>query len=157
MDEDDIRIRNALRRAVAAEVSFRNDLAHADWEVGWVTAETNEPVPAAAHKIKSQDGVPLLSNLGIGTNDIISHINELQRIKQMTRAFGGICRKMQRKVPVKVAYMLEVLPAGPAGGTIVRFAPEWEALARAKDAESLRRLKDPTREQEEASQAESGK
>lgn len=148
LDETDLRIRNALRRAVNDEVSYRNDLAHADWSVGWVDMDTDEPVPPAAHKIKSQDGVPRFSNLGITTSDVIGHINELLRLRQLVHTFGGVCRLRQRHFPVRVAHILEVVPADPAGGTIVQFWPEAEALGRALDEESVSKLEKSRSEEE---------
>jgi len=37
---DEISIRNVLRRRLEHHTSFRNDLAHAEWSLGWENAET---------------------------------------------------------------------------------------------------------------------
>ncbi|MFF0709320.1 MULTISPECIES: hypothetical protein [Gordonia] len=60
LDADEQRILNALRRDVADQVAFRNDLLHSEWSVGWVDNETGEPVAASALRIKTVEKVPSL-------------------------------------------------------------------------------------------------
>jgi hypothetical protein len=72
LDEAEIAVRNALRRNVDDHVSFRNDLVHADWIIGWENAETSEPIPDTAYKVKTKAGVPTFSDLEITPNRMTS-------------------------------------------------------------------------------------
>jgi hypothetical protein len=51
-------IRKALQAIVQHYIRLRNDIAHADWAVGWEVADTGELVPPAASKFKlAKDGI----------------------------------------------------------------------------------------------------
>ncbi|GKT33850.1 hypothetical protein ADUPG1_007539, partial [Aduncisulcus paluster] len=117
--EAEIAVRNTLRRKVQEHVSFRNDLVHADWSIGWVNDDTDEDLPASAHKIKTKDGVPTMSELGITTNEIISRINDLQGLYRQVNVFGTACRARQRGEG-RVSDVLEAVPASAGGGTVHR-------------------------------------
>jgi hypothetical protein len=119
LDEAEIAVRNALRRNVDDHVSFRNDLVHADWIIGWENAETSEPIPDTAYKVKTKAGVPTFSDLEITPNDIIDRINDLQRLYRLVQTFGTACRSRQRG-DGRVSDVLEAVPASPSGGTVVR-------------------------------------
>ncbi|WP_197373471.1 hypothetical protein [Mycolicibacterium baixiangningiae] len=119
LDEAELAVRNALRRRVEEHVTFRNDIVHADWSIGWTVADTDEPVPSAAYKIKNKSGVPTMGSLDISTNDIVDQINELQSLYDLVMAFGNTCRKRQLGQG-RVSDVLEVVPASPTGGTAVR-------------------------------------
>ncbi|TFD49386.1 hypothetical protein E3T55_11480 [Cryobacterium frigoriphilum] len=114
LDETGGRIRNALKREVTHNISFRNDLAHADWSLGWVNADTNEPLPSAAYKIKSDEGVPRLTQLDLGTNDVIRQINRLNPLRTVLAAFAGTCRGIQRGESTSVADVLELHRSHPS-------------------------------------------
>ncbi len=36
LDENEVQVRNQLQRDVKRHISFRNDMVHADWFIGWV-------------------------------------------------------------------------------------------------------------------------
>lgn len=91
----EVSIRNALRREWETQTSFRNDLAHAEWAVGWEDAETGEPVPPGSTRIKNVDGVPTLTNLSIDTNVIIGEINRLIPLVRKIQRFAWACRDRQ--------------------------------------------------------------
>lgn len=94
-DESDKAMRGDLRRRVAKHIQFRNDLAHSDWEVRWMYADTEEPVPPAAYKMRSVDGIPQLQRLDINTNEIVRNINDLQELSGLIRAFTLMTRWRQ--------------------------------------------------------------
>lgn len=94
LNGSDLKIRNALRANWTDHTAFRNDLAHAEWNVGWETMD-GKPVPPSAMRIKVRDGLPTLTNLAIDTNDIIHRINDLQRTNDLLRAFSGACQERQ--------------------------------------------------------------
>nr|WP_122975204.1 hypothetical protein [Mycolicibacterium komanii]CRL70331.1 hypothetical protein CPGR_01943 [Mycolicibacterium komanii] len=119
LDEAEIAVKNALRKSVNAHVSYRNDIAHADWSIGWEVADTSERVPDTAYKIKTKAGVPTMSDLGLSTGGIIAQINDLQQLKTLVRSFGAACRSRQRG-DGRVSDVLEAIPASPSGGTLVR-------------------------------------
>ncbi|MEU1954967.1 hypothetical protein [Nocardia rhamnosiphila] len=125
LDEPDTRIRNALKRQVQAKVSFRNDLAHADWSVGWRRVGTDELVPHSVRKIKTHDGVPRLSDLGLTANDIGCQIKELRELSRDVSLFGEVCRFRQRRIQAHVSDILELMPLSPAGGVRVDLRDEW--------------------------------
>lgn len=88
-------VRNVLRREWQAQTSFRNDLAHAEWAVGWEDAETGKPVPPGSTRIKNVDGVPTLTNLSIDTSVIIGEINSLIPLVRQIQRFAWACRDRQ--------------------------------------------------------------
>lgn len=90
----EIKVRNTLRATWTGHTTFRNDLAHAEWNVGWETMD-GEPVPPSAVRVKMRDGLPTLSNLAVDTNDIIEKINDLVVVNAVLREFGNSCRKRQ--------------------------------------------------------------
>ena len=85
-----------LRKGVAEHISFRNDVAHSDWELGWSVDETNEPVPPEAYKIKTIDGVPRLQALSLTTNQTIRQISGLQILNSELVKFTFDVRGRQR-------------------------------------------------------------
>lgn len=113
-------VRNSLKRSVRKHVEFRNDLAHADWTIGWTRVDTSEPIPASAHKIKSRDGVPRFSNLNIQTNEIIYNINDLNKLRVYIQKFGSGCLARQRQLDQRVSDLLEPFPEADSGRTLVR-------------------------------------
>ncbi|MFD6198093.1 hypothetical protein ACFWE3_15495 [Mycobacteriaceae bacterium NPDC060252] len=119
LDECEVAVRNALRRSVENQMNFRNDLVHADWSIGWEDADTAQSLPNTARKIKTRSGVPTMGSLDVSTNDIIRQINELQRTYDLVRIFGRACRDRQLRKG-RVSDVLEVRPASPSGGVVVR-------------------------------------
>jgi hypothetical protein len=125
LDEPEKRVRNALRRSVDEHVSFRNDIVHADWAIGWVKVDTKERVPDTAHKIKTQAGVPTMTNP--------KHHNERYRrpyqrataCESTGKHVRDACRRRQRG-DGRVSDVLEAVAASPSGGTVVR-EKRWRA------------------------------
>jgi len=90
-DDTDVAIRNVLRRRVQAEIQFRNDLVHADWNIGWRDATTDDPVPPTATKIKMTGGVAEMRELDIDDAVLRAHINELQDLRWELNAYVVGC------------------------------------------------------------------
>jgi hypothetical protein len=58
LNDGDRSIRKALQTIVQHYIRLRNDIAHADWAVGWEVVDTGELIPPAASKIKlAKDGI----------------------------------------------------------------------------------------------------
>jgi hypothetical protein len=110
-DEADVAIRNQLKRAVNDHVAFRNDIAHAEWSIGWEIADTGEPVPPVAMRIKSTNGVPTVTNVDITAARIAQQINDLNRLRRLVMIFGTACRGRQQGADTRVS---DVLAAGTA-------------------------------------------
>lgn len=94
LDGGEVTVRNSLRKRVEGHIGFRNDLVHADWSVGWID-DNYQPLPNAAYKIKSRSGVPTISSLDIGTEEIMEQINDLIDLVTRIVAFGTACRQSQ--------------------------------------------------------------
>lgn len=110
-DEADVAIRNQLKRAVNDHVAFRNDVAHAEWAIGWKVADTGEPVPPVAMRIKSTNGVPTLTNVDITAARIAQQINDLNSLRRLVMVFGIACEGRQQGSDRRVS---DVLTAGTA-------------------------------------------
>ena len=95
LDADELIVRNVLRGDWEHHTAFRNDLAHAEWQVGWEYADSGEPAPPASIRIKNVGGVPTLTDMGIDTNGIIAEINLLIPLVAKVRAFADACRDKQ--------------------------------------------------------------
>lgn len=108
-DDDDLVVRATLRNRWADHTTFRNDLAHAEWQVGWETME-GEPLPPSSIRIKVRDGAPKLTNLGFDTNDIIARINDLHAVLDALRAYSRACVDRQRGRSVEFADLFEIVP-----------------------------------------------
>lgn len=103
LDESDAQIRRQLRRCVDQHIVFRNDIAHAEWSIGWENADTGEVAPPAAFRIKTMGGVPQISNVAITANGIATRINELNRLRRSVMLYGTVCRSRQRGDTVRVS------------------------------------------------------
>ncbi|GIG26905.1 hypothetical protein Cde04nite_31490 [Cellulomonas denverensis] len=112
LDADEAAIRNQLRRRVNEHLAFRNDLAHAEWSIGWQDADTGERLPPAALRIKSSEGVPRLQDVGISSQVIGSHIDEVNQLRRLVMVFGRCCRARQRGHDVRLFDLLAVGPEG---------------------------------------------
>ncbi|WHU49678.1 hypothetical protein QNM97_12180 [Gordonia sp. L191] len=129
LDDDEQRMLKALRRDVADQVAFRNDLLHAEWSVGWVDEDTGEPVAASALRIKTVDKVPRSTDLGITASDIYQAINKLQLIIRAVRTLGWSCRCMQRGLPDRVRDCLELNDVGnQVRVDVVKHPEHWADL-----------------------------
>jgi hypothetical protein len=51
LDDEDCKIRDVMNMTIQRLAERRNEIAHADWSIGWVENETNKVVPPVAHKI----------------------------------------------------------------------------------------------------------
>ncbi|MBH0110987.1 hypothetical protein I6E81_12490 [Salinibacterium sp. NG22] len=111
LDERGKAIRRTLRNSVSAQISFRNDIAHADWSLGWEIVDTGERVPDTAFKTKSIGGELQHVNLNMGTNTIIRNINLLQELTESVRLFGEVCRDVQCAREPKRLHELKIIPA----------------------------------------------
>lgn len=120
LNESEVLVRNSLKRSVRKHVDFRNDLAHADWSIGWMRLDTSETVPASAHRIKSREGVPQYSNLNIQTNDIIYKINDLNGLRVHVKKFGSGCLARQRNLDQRVSDLLEPVTEADSGRILVQ-------------------------------------
>jgi len=122
---DDLAVRNTLRGEWRDHTEFRNDLAHGEWSVGWESMD-GEPVPPAVMRVKMRDGLPTLTNLAVGTNDIIHRINDLTGLLEAVRAFSVTCRQRQDGAALALGEVFEIIePDGQQRRRVrVRQAPE---------------------------------
>ena len=62
LNDEDRSVRKALQTIVQYYIQLRNDIAHADWSVGWTVADTGELIQPSAHKAKvAKDGIAYIS------------------------------------------------------------------------------------------------
>ncbi|MEV6218616.1 hypothetical protein [Nocardia sp. NPDC051833] len=124
LDADDIQIRNTLRKLVVRQVEFRNQIAHADWHVGWRNADTNEAIPFQVRKTKSSGfGYPVLTDLDLTPDSICTEVCVLQELLHTVLLFGSVCRMRQRGIEASLSKVLEVVRDG---STTVRERKDWE-------------------------------
>jgi hypothetical protein len=107
LDEREIAIKRALQSWTQRHISIRNDIAHADWTIGWAVVDTNEPVPPTAAKTRMAGGRLVREQLPLDTSDIIQHINDLEHLKVATAAFGQSCDSMRTGHDNRVSELLE--------------------------------------------------
>ncbi|MDQ6526458.1 hypothetical protein RB608_22755 [Nocardioides sp. LHD-245] len=96
LEATDVAIKNRLRRETQQHISFRNDLAHAEWSIGWENAETGGAIPPSSVRIKSVDGVPRLKDMGITTSDLYRAVRYLRVHIDQVRFVARTCRDRQR-------------------------------------------------------------
>ncbi|OXR40305.1 hypothetical protein B7C42_07643 [Nocardia cerradoensis] len=124
LDRDDTQIRSTLRKLMVAQVEFRNQIAHADWHVGWRYADTKEAIPFTVRKTKSSGlGYPVLTDLDLTPASICAEVCALQELFHTVMLFGSVCRMRQRGVEAKLTEVLEVVRDGSA---TVRERENWE-------------------------------
>jgi hypothetical protein len=96
LNDPDRSIRKALQTIVQHYIQLRNDIAHADWTVGWVIADTNEVLQPTAHKIKVvRDGIEHTS-LPLTSEQLEREVGHLHQLDRMLRIWIDVCRKRQR-------------------------------------------------------------
>lgn len=132
LDEDSLAIRRQLRRRVDEHVSFRNDIAHSEWSVGWEVVDTGERIPPTAHRIKSLDGVPRLTDVGITANGIVQHINAMNHLREAVLVFGRACRARQCGSDVQISSVLALGHEASGGIPVERDSgyQEWRVERR---------------------------
>jgi hypothetical protein len=95
LDDDDRSIRKALQTIVQHYIRLRNDIAHADWTVGWEVVDTGELVPPAASKVKvAKDGIEYTS-LPFTAEQLRREIDHLHQLARLLRIWINVCRKRQ--------------------------------------------------------------
>ena len=95
LNDEDRSIRKALQTIVQHYIRLRNDIAHADWAVGWEVADTGELVPPAASKVKLvKDGIEHTS-LPFTAEQLGREIDHLHQLTSLLRIWISVCRKRQ--------------------------------------------------------------
>jgi hypothetical protein len=95
LNDEDRSIRKALQTIVQHYIRLRNDIAHADWAIGWEVADTGELVPPAASKIKlAKDGIERTS-LPFTAEQLRREIDHLHQLDMLLRIWINVCRKRQ--------------------------------------------------------------
>ncbi len=96
LNDPDRSIRKALQTIVQHYIQLRNDIAHADWAVGWVIADTNEVIQPTAHKLKVvREGIEQTS-LPFTAQQLEREVSHLHQMDFMLRIWIDVCRKRQR-------------------------------------------------------------
>lgn len=91
LSDADRAVRDALLRIYSACVALRNNIAHADWDVGWADATSGEiVVPRAVKTRVSKDG-PEPVALAIDASLIAEEALKLHVVTRSIRAFTESC------------------------------------------------------------------
>jgi hypothetical protein len=123
LNDADRTVRNALQGLVQYYTSLRNDIAHADWSVGWALADSDEPVLPTAHKIKvSKDGISNIQ-LALTAEKIGKEINHLGMLTSLIRTWAEACRRRQQGDKSRRPSDLLEVYASPTVGKAVRLRP----------------------------------
>lgn len=95
LNDEDRAVRKALQTLVQYYIQLRNDIAHADWAVGWEDADTGEPDQPRAHRTKvGKDGI-IHTALSITAEQIELEIGHLNQVRRMLSIWASECRKRQ--------------------------------------------------------------
>jgi hypothetical protein len=95
LNDEDRSIRKTLQTIVQHYIRLRNDIAHADWAVGWEVVDTGELVPPAASKFKlAKDGIEHTS-LPFTAEQLRREIDHLHQLNRLLRIWINVCRKRQ--------------------------------------------------------------
>jgi hypothetical protein len=130
-DESDRKVIRALQALVQREIELRNQVAHADWTLGWTDHQTGNPVEPTAHKVR-------ITKSGVANEVVDLNASLLQRealrmdhITSTLHVVGNVCRNRQRGVGgaalqarlftrkegdgVEMVFMIEASPGGGLG------------------------------------------
>lgn len=90
LEGEDERIRAVLNAHVQRMTERRNEIAHADWHVGWIIADTDEVVPPTATKIHlAKEGTR--HEVVFNANKLINLIAEIDILRKSLMHFGYTC------------------------------------------------------------------
>jgi hypothetical protein len=120
LNDDDRSIRKALQALVQHYIRLRNDIAHADWSVGWMVAETGASIPPAAYRVKvAKDGVEHTS-LPYTPEQIAAEIAHLHYLRRALGIWATACRRRQvGDLPTRPSDLLSVYRTSEKVGTAV--------------------------------------
>ena len=120
LNDEDRSIRKALQTIVQHYIQLRNDIAHADWTVGWTVADTGEVIQPTAQKIKvTKDGIASTS-LPFTSEQIGREIDRLHQVKKLIQIWANTCRKRQvGDVSTRPSDLLYVYKTNEEVGTAV--------------------------------------
>jgi len=107
-NQQDLAIKRTLQSWTQRHISVRNDISHADWEIGWVFHETDEPVPPSATKTRMSGGRLVNEHLRLGAKDIVNHISDLEHLRIYVAEFGRACESIPTDMPYHPSDILEV-------------------------------------------------
>jgi hypothetical protein len=121
LNDDDRSVRKALQTIVQHYILLRNDIAHADWSVGWEVVDTGELVPPTAHKVKvAKDGIEHTS-LPFTPKQLEREIGHLNYLRQALGIWIKACRQRQvGDLSTRPSDLLSVYPTTEKVGTAVR-------------------------------------
>ncbi|MBS2538250.1 hypothetical protein KGQ20_36415 [Catenulispora sp. NF23] len=125
LEDEDERIRATLNAHVQRMTERRNEIAHADWHVGWVIADTDEVVPPTATKIHvAKDGIR--REEVFNANKLINLIVEIDILRKSLRHFGFTCLKRHSgDLSVQPSDILEISKHQRFGKIVVHGEEQW--------------------------------
>ncbi len=121
LNEKDDAIVRAIRKTVSEQIAFRNDIAHADWNMGWETVDTAEPMVPSGRRIKTIAGIPQDQELGITLEKFSERIVVQDELTRSIRGVARLCgmRKQGEGVLLRDRFQLSRWPG--TGITIYRW------------------------------------
>ena len=119
-DAADEAILKTIRKTVSEQVEFRNDIAHADWSVGWQTHPEGEKLPPSAHKVRSVSGIPTHKNLGITMELFTERIHLQAALPGTIFEVGRVAKARQRDEDVSLADRLQLFQLPSSGVRLYR-------------------------------------
>jgi hypothetical protein len=121
LNDDDRSVRKALQTMVQHYIRLRNDIAHADWSVGWEVADTGELVSPTAHRVKvAKDGIEHTS-LPYTPEQLEREIGHLNYLRRALGIWARACRQRQvGDLSTRPSDLLSVYQTSEKVGTAVR-------------------------------------
>ena len=121
LNDEDRSIRKALQTIVQHYIRLRNDIAHADWTVGWEVVDTGELLPPSASKVKVvRDGIEHTS-LPFTAEQLRREAGHLHQVTSLLRMWINVCRKRQvGDLSTRPSDLLAVYKTSEDVGTAVR-------------------------------------
>jgi hypothetical protein len=117
LNDADRSVRNALQGLVQYYIAMRNDIAHADWSVGWEVADSGDVVLPMAHKIRaSKDGAEV-ARLPFTATSLGAEVVHLHYLAGLIGVFGDVCIERQlggEKRPSDLLVVYRAMDVGKA-------------------------------------------
>jgi hypothetical protein len=125
LNDADRAVQRALQNLVQHYISLRNDIAHADWSVGWEDVETGEWVNPFARKVKITKAGLRTSRVPFDANDLHREVGHLYQLRRLLDVWGEVCRRRQvGNLDQCPSDLMNVFRTREAVGTAVGFKNE---------------------------------